>query len=494
MSILRRSRVVSVFFAVLVAAHAGHVEAQPAPAAGEPPPSGPTRATPPAPGVTPPTNTQANPAPQTAPTKLQIDDPMLIDVPPAQRTLTDWRQAVSIVSTRDVEYAIGLQEVERARGVARQALAPALPQADATGSVIFHLVQGQGLAVDDTGRFAPADVPLSPVAQAQLTVTQQILAPRIWYGIGTADAQVELAKLSVQDRRRTLLAGAASSIVAVVTAERVAEINRVGLRAALERLELTKKRTAIGSGTQLDVVRFEQDVAIARATLVQGDESLRQSRENLGLALGENETYGVPPGFTLDGVERDAAALCKPTSANDRADILAARKSIEIAERAVTDADLRYLPTAQVSTTATYASQILQTTKHYAWSIQGLLTIPIWDGGERYGAHRSAIAETEQARLRAVNTTRGATIEVNRATRAVDVTRQALDVAKKSRDLAADVERLSRTSFEVGAGTSFDLVDASRRLREAELTLAVRELDLIQAKISALLAASTCQL
>ena len=69
-----------------------------------------------------------------------------------------------------------------------------------------------------------------------------------------------------------------------------------------------------------------------------------------------------------------------------------------------------------------------------------------------------------------------------------------LNVAKKSRDLAADVERLSRTSFEVGAGTSFDLVDASRRLREAELTLAVRELDLVQAKIAALLASSNCTL
>lgn len=492
MSTSRRARHAGVFFAALSTLFADLASAQPAPAT-DPPPAGPTRATPPAPGVTPPTNTQATPAPQTSPTKIQIDDPMLVELPPAQKTLSDWRQAVSIVSTRDIEYQIGLQEIERARGVKRQAWGPALPQADATGIVQFQLIR-RDVPVTVGGATVTTTLPPSPTATAQIDVTQQILAPRIWYGIGTADAQIELAKLSIEDRRRTLLAGAADAIVAVVTAERVAEINRVGLRAALERLELTKKRTAIGSGTQLDVVRFEQDVAIARATLVQGDESLRQSRENLGLALGENETYGVPRNFTLDGVERDAAAICKPTQAADRADIRAARKAVEVAERAITDADLRYLPSAQIGTTATYASEAFVTGEHYAWSIQGLLTIPIWDGGERYGAHRSAVAQAEQERLRTTNLVRTANIEVNRSARAVEVTRQALDVAKKSRDLAADVERLSRTSFEVGAGTSFDLVDASRRLREAELTLAVRELDLVQAKIAALLAASNCQL
>lgn len=419
---------------------------------------------------------------------------MLADLPAPPRVLADWRQAVQIVSTRDIEYNIGLQEIERARGVRRQALAPALPQADATGAVQFQLIRRDGIGLSDTGAPERQTVPASPTAQAQLTVSQAILAPRVWYGIGTAEAQIELARLSVDDRRRTLLAGAADAIVAVVTAERVAEINRVGLRAALERLELTKKRQTIGSGTQLDVVRFEQDVAISRATLIQGDETLRRAREALGYSLGENESFGVPKSFSLDGVERDAASICKPTAAADRADMRAARQAVDIAERGITDSDLLYLPTAQVSTTATYASELLATTEHYAWSIQGLLTIPIWDGGARYGAHRSAVAETEKAKLNALAVARTATIQINQSARAVDVTRQALDVAKKSRELAADVERLSRTSFEVGAGTSFDLVDASRRLREAELTLAVRELDLVQAKIAALLAASSCEM
>jgi len=142
----------------------------------------------------------------------------------------------------------------------------------------------------------------------------------------------------------------------------------------------------------------------------------------------------------------------------------------------------------------TLSSEQLATTEHYAWSVQALLTIPIWDGGVRYGSRRVALAQVEQAKQRALGVTRGSSIEVTQAQRAVEVADQALAVAKTQRDLAAQVEQLSQRAYEAGAGTSFDLVDASRRRREAELQLTVRELELVRAKIGALLAASTCKM
>lgn len=51
-----------------------------------------------------------------------------------------------------------------------------------------------------------------------------------------------------------------------------------------------------------------------------------------------------------------------------------------------------------------------------------------------------------------------------------------------------------QVAFEEGGNvTSFNLVDAARRVREAELQLTVRELELVRAaKIAALLADSNC--
>lgn len=419
---------------------------------------------------------------------------MLAEVAAPRHILSTWRDAVQLVSTRDVEYAIALAEIERAEGVRRQALAAALPQITATGAVTVQLIRNDITTVDfATGAPVTETVPASPTAQAQISARQPILAPRAWHGIGTADAQIDVARLSVEDRRRILVAAAADAVVGVVTAERVAEINRVGLRAAMERLQLTRRRQELGSGTLLDVVRFDQDVAIARATLIQGDESLRRARESLGVSLGAVEPYGVPKGFTLEGLEADARAICQPTSLEDRADLRAARATVELAEREVTDADLLYLPTAEISTTATLSSEQLATTEHVAWNVQALLTIPIWDGGARYGAHRAAVAGVDQARQRALGATRVASVEAAQSRRGVEVAEQSLVVARTSRDLAKEVERLSQRAWEAGAGTSFDLVDASRRLREAELQLAVREFELVRAKIAALLVASSCR-
>jgi outer membrane protein TolC len=67
-----------------------------------------------------------------------------------------------------------------------------------------------------------------------------------------------------------------------------------------------------------------------------------------------------------------------------------------------------------------------------------------------------------------------------------------LDVSTKGRDIAAETARLTRIAYMNGTGTSFDLVDTARRLREAELDLTIKEFELTRAKITAFLALATC--
>jgi outer membrane protein TolC len=437
--------------------------------------------------------TPAAPAPTQAPAPA-ADDPMLVAAPAPKHVLGGWREALALASAQDPQYSISLLEIERARGQERQALAGTLPQLNATGNVTLQIVRADVTAFDSsTGSLVTRTIPASPTASASLSLRQPLLAPRTWWAIGTASQQTELAKLSVDDRRRVLIASVADAIVTVVTAERTSEINRVGLKAALDRLVLEKKRLDIGSGTALDVVRFEQDVVASRATLIQGDETLRQARERLGLALGSIEDYGVRPDISLDGIQADVMRGCQKSKLEDRSDLRVLRQQRDIAERAETDADLMYAPTADLTSTATVSSEQLIGTNHVSWNVSAVLTIPIWDGGLKYGVKRSAKAATQQAEERLDAATRGADVEVTQADRAVQVADRSLGVAKQARDLAKETDRLAKKAFENGDGTSFDLVDAARRLREAELSLAVRELDVVRAKISAVLATADCK-
>ena len=87
---------------------------------------------------------------------------------------------------------------------------------------------------------------------------------------------------------------------------------------------------------------------------------------------------------------------------------------------------------------------------------------------------------------------RTATIEVTQARRAVDVTNQSRLVAEKARDLAKETDRLVRTAYQEGRGTSLELVAAATTLRQAEISLALREFEVVRARVAAVIALSTC--
>jgi outer membrane protein TolC len=314
---------------------------------------------------------------------------------------------------------------------------------------------------------------------------------------------VKAAKYDADDRRRIILAAVADSILSVVTSERVAEISRVGLRSSLERLELTQRRARLGTGTKLDIVRAEQDATLARTQLINADQGLLQAREALGLALGSSEPFGVPPSISINDIDKSLKSLCTPGKTDQRADVMAATTDVEVSERLVREAKLGWAPYATLETSLNAVARTGPSSRGLpgdqadnttlSWSIQGVLTIPIWDGGSRYGEIRSAKAVVEQQKARLDATKRSAEIEIVQTLRTVAAAEQARGLAEKGRDLAKETSRLSQIAFEAGTATSFELVEAGQRERQAELDLAVREFELIKAKLSALLATANCK-
>ncbi len=435
-----------------------------------------------------------SPSASDAPPATPVDDPMLAPVPPAQHVLTSWREALTLISAHDVDLNTAIAEVERARGERRQTLGQTLTQITAQGSVTLQLIRAKGLYSDPvSGNTTTITLPPSPQEDASLTVTQPILAPRVWYAIGTADKTIDYAKIGVEDTRRKLVGNVADAIVGVVSAEQVADINRSALKAALGRLSLTKRGVDLGANANIDVVRFEQDVTTARQALVDGDEALLEARETLGVTLGTNLPYGVASVIKLVDIETSTGNTCKPGPLKDRADLRQLYAKKELTEREVTDTDLEYSPTAEVVSTLAASSEPLVANGHGAWNVMGVLTIPIWDGGVRYGDRRVAKVDVTEANLAIQGAERQATIQLSQAERGVKVAESDRSLAETARGQNKEILRLAEAAYVGGTGTSFDLVDANDKLRQAELTLAGKELALTRAKIGALLATANCK-
>jgi outer membrane protein TolC len=426
--------------------------------------------------------------------KIDVSDPLLAPIPPAAHQLNSFHDALTTIAARSTDLAIQMQEVERAEGASRQALAAALTTVNGQASITQSLLSPSPITTT-TGTIQPPFP--GPTGQISISASQPILAPRAWYAIKTAHLNVKAVEQATDDKRRTILAQVATSIVSVYTAERVAEINRSSLTSALQRQNLAERKTKLGDGTRLDVLRAQQDTALARGQLIAGDESLRKAREALGLSLGSNDPWGVPATISIDEMQQSLGGSCQAGSVEDRPDVAAARTSLEIAQRGITDSKLAFSPTAVVQSSASASagssSSALSSGNQTSWTIGAVLNLPIWEGGARYGSMRIARANAEEAKLRLDATRRGATFDASQAQRSVGVAEQARVVSEQNRDLAREAARLAERAFAAGAGTSFDLVDAGKNERNAELDLAVKEFNLIQARIAALLATANCK-
>jgi outer membrane protein, multidrug efflux system len=432
----------------------------------------------------------AQPAPEPTYRPPSVSDPMLAQPPAPPQQVESWDEALAILRAHSPDYVSSYESVKRAEALSRIALAAVLPVLSGQGSYV-HQFFTETIALGPPP--APAFVtPPQDTLAASASLQWNVLNPRAFYAVGTADLNVDVAKLAFSDRRRAIALSLVYSMLGTLAASRVAELNRVGLRAALERLALTRARLQFGQGTPLDVDRAQQDVAAARALLITGDEALRQSREALGAALGSTTPIAAPGDLSLDTFEAAVARTCRLNEDLERRpDVVAARLRTEVAERGVHDAELMFAPYVSVGSQLSTANTAILAPLTL-WSAQAVLTVPLYDGGVRYGAIKDSQAALKQARQALASARINAVVSAAQASRGVSVYEESRQVAQEQRDLASRIDQRTRDSYARGAGTSLDLVLSAQSLRQAEIGLVLLEVQVGQARASAVLTNAEC--
>lgn len=437
--------------------------------------------------------------PAPAPFHVDVHDPMLAPLPPPVRVLESWPDALAELTRQSPDERSARGAVERAEGRWRQALAGLLPTVRITGQLIYDILNPGTAPVGQVSQQAAAAqnanpsgrTPTVPLAIASLNVQQPLVDVSAYYGLGSARAAEKSAQESRRDTRRRLVQALSRAIVAVVASERAAELNRLGLAQALERAALTERQRDLGVATELDRVRVRQDVAVARGTLIAGDEQLRRAREGLGAVLGTADAIGVSTRIALDGLAAESG--CQPVGDGRRTDVKAAELSVSSARDSRSQAIAGYFPTLGLQSTLVGFTTNPGPGRFATWTIGAVLTIPIWEAGSREGIVRERRGLETQAAATADATERDAAIEIARARRGIAVAGDLVNAAMEARTLAAKTDELTRRSFEVGRATSLELVQTAGVLRQADLVLAAREFELVQAKLDAFFAEAVCK-
>ena len=121
-----------------------------------------------------------------------------------------------------------------------------------------------------------------------------------------------------------------------------------------------------------------------------------------------------------------------------------------------------------------------------------MLSVPLWEGGARYGNLRDTHAQEDIAVQNLEAGRRTAIIQVTQARRGVTVAEDRRRVATSHAISAAETDRLTRLAYQEGRGTSLELITAAQSLRESEIQLALRDFELVKARVLAVLALASC--
>jgi outer membrane protein TolC len=377
------------------------------------------------------------------------------------------------------------QEVEAQRGRSSSARGGVLPTLLAGATARREVLNGR--VCDLTSLNCTSD---ATVYAANAVLDQPVLVPSAWAAISSSLDAVDASERSVAALRRVLVVRLVDLLAAAVSAERVESQTRAAVQAASERLELVRNAEKLGALGSLDVLRAEQDLTLSLKTVVQAQTAVSRSREALGGFLGLSVPVGVAPTFDLRHAQQTCHSVHQP---EERDDVRAA--SLAFAANRKEESRIRFLRWPRLDLLGIWhvSSLPIVGSHHQAFTVGGVLSVPIWDGGVLSGQARTAHALSLASERRATATLRAVSLEEVQARRATKSAADALAVAERSRDSAKSVEALTRKSIELGDGTTLELVEAARRLRESEADFVLAEVEAVASQVREQLVLARCE-
>lgn len=395
---------------------------------------------------------------------------------PASPPAVTFEDAIQRALTRNTTFELAQADVRRAEALVQQARSTWLPTLSANGTYT---------RLDADRELNGRVIQSANSVNANLLLTVPIIAPKSWVTTARAKDAREIAKSTLVDTRRQVALLAGRAYLTVIAQKRVLDSSVQARETARAHEEFSKSRFAGGVGNRLDAVRAAQERASSETKVQNQTIALVRAQEALGILLGENGpmdatdvALGAPP--TL------ATALGE---AESRSDIVASKERVEYARKSVRDSYAEYLPILTGVAQPFYQNPATLTLPTTGWQAQLLLTLPLFDGGNRYGLEHERDALYDQAKSKLDSALRQARSEVRVGFEAVRRADDALVQAREAAKLAQEALDLSQLAYRAGVTSNIEVVDAERRARDAATDAAVAEDAARQARLDLLAAA-----
>jgi outer membrane protein TolC len=283
----------------------------------------------------------------------------------------------------------------------------------------------------------------------------------------------------------------------VIARRRVVEANTRARESARAHFDLARQLQQGGSGSRLNELRAQQELS-ADETLVEAAQmGVYRAQEALGVLLvvdgpvdaTDEPAFAMPPdlaGVAVPAPGGDPGRLPDADASRpllERTDLKLFAAEQQLAEHVLSDSSKDRYPylEAVFQPSTSYPSQLFFPQNRWQFLLQA--SVPLFDSGLRKGLkleRQAALDESRATFARALTTARS---EVRTAREAVASSERSLASARAGAD-----QNIVNVSFRAGAATNIEVIDAERRARDADTTVAIAEDSVRRARLDLLTA------
>lgn len=366
---------------------------------------------------------------------------------------------------------------------ARQRMAEAEEQVNvAQGALLPQVALGGTAGYQKYGRslFGPLNFSVPPFAYYSVGPT--VSFPLDLFGgekrkVERQKALLEYQGFQLDAAYQSLTAHVAAEAMALASAQaQIETLNRI-IADDERNVQLVQSAIDAGSGTRVQLVTAQSQLAEDRALLPDLNQQRAVARHALSILVGKAPAEWSPPEFELaDFTLPSELPVSLPSElVRRRPDIRAAEAQLHAASAGIGIATANLYPNINLTANATQQALVpgeLFNSINNAYALAANLTQPIFNGGKLSAERRAAVdnykaslAVYRQTILTAFGDIADRLQAISNGAERVKAQQAAADTASQSLDLA-------RRSYEAGNSGILDVIDAERRNAQAQLGLA----------------------
>ncbi len=387
-------------------------------------------------------------------------------------------EAVARALQKNPDVQRSLAEVRGLNGRVQQAKADALPEISAYGTFLRYQDPGflNSPSIDE---FPPeilqAFRPLaSNLWDGSVSLRQTLWSFSLGKAIRAAGHARKFGEEGVRRARQEVALRALFAYNGFLLALEQVKVAEEVVRQKERQLEMAKNRRGAGVATDLEVLRFEVDLANVRTTLLRLRGAADLTRGDLNAVMVRPTDEAIEPTDTLAFVElpADQPTVVREAVAN-RPELSALKWSERIYDEAIgifqADSRPRLDLAGAYGWSVREPSNFLES-NYKKWNLSVTLKIPLFDGWRTAG--KVAQARSERAKVDQDRLGLETMIDLE-AKQAVDRLRVAASVFRSAElnvNQARKALEMTEANYRLGAATNLDVLDAQAALTQAEFT------------------------